>query len=203
VVSRLFHFDFFSIFFKISKSKKSVVSLDITLKKRKRRFFKKLVIFELLQLFNFSDNFQNPFCISYSSEFSVHDFIIVWSFIQYLSLVIVFLPRHDFARILLAERRLSSRSILHIYLEREKRVRERERKEAVFCDAVPPAQIVSILFSSIVILCVCTWLYYTTICTYHTNSSTINSSSIIIIIIITITNTSNIIILPIIYLLFS
>ena len=121
----------FSIFFKISKSKKSVVSLDITLKKRKRRFFKKLVIFELLQLFNFSDNFQNPFCISCSSEFSVHDFIIVWSFCQHLSSVICFLPRDDFARILLAERRLSSRSILHAYLEREKRVREREKGGSV------------------------------------------------------------------------
>ena len=89
------------------------------LKKRKRRFFKKLIIFELLQLFNYSDNIQYALCISYSSEFSVNDFIIVWSFIQYVSSVICFLRQDVFARILLAEKFLSSRATLYWYLDKK------------------------------------------------------------------------------------
>ena len=75
-----------------------------------------MIIFELLQLFNYSDNIQYALCISYSSEFSVNDFIIVWSFIQ---AVICFLRQDVFARILLAEKFLSSRATLYWYLDKK------------------------------------------------------------------------------------
>ena len=79
-----------------------------------------MIIFELLQLFNYSDNIQYALCISYSSEFSVNDFIIVWSFIQYVSSVICFLRQDVFARILLPEKFLSSRATLYWYLDKKK-----------------------------------------------------------------------------------
>ena len=83
-----------------------------------------MIIFELLQLFNYSDNIQYALCISYSSEFSVNDFIIVWSFIQYVSSVICFLRQDVFARILLAEKFLSSRATLYWYLDKKTKPKE-------------------------------------------------------------------------------